>query len=111
MKIAVATEGNMVSAHFGHCSQYTIYDVDGNKINKKEIIANPGHQPGFLPGYLARLGVNCIIAGGMGPNAQQLFAQNNIATITGVSGRVDDAIQEYLKGNITGGGNLCDHGE
>ncbi|MDK2879721.1 MAG: hypothetical protein PWR06_2437 [Thermoanaerobacteraceae bacterium] len=113
MKIAVATEGNMVSAHFGHCPQYTIYDVDEkqNKINSKLLIENPGHQPGFLPGYLATLGVNCIIAGGMGPRAQELFAQNNIETITGVSGRVDDVIQEYLKGNIADGGNLCDHGE
>jgi predicted Fe-Mo cluster-binding NifX family protein len=113
MKIAIATEGNVVSAHFGHCPQYTIYDVDEkqNKINSKLVIENPGHQPGFLPGYLAELGVNCIIAGGMGPRAQELFAQNNIETITGVSGRVDDVIQEYLKGNIAGGGNLCDHGE
>ncbi|MCR4431827.1 MAG: NifB/NifX family molybdenum-iron cluster-binding protein [Tepidanaerobacteraceae bacterium] len=113
MKIAIATEGNVVSAHFGHCPQYTIFDVDEkqNKINSKKIIENPGHQPGFLPGYLAELGVNCIIAGGMGPRAQELFAQNKIETITGVSGRVDDVIQEYLEGNIAGSGNLCDHEE
>lgn len=113
MKIAIATDGNMVSAHFGHCHQYTIYDVDEkqNKINSKLVIENPGHQPGFLPGYLAKLGVNCIIAGGMGPRAQELFAQNNIKTITGVFGRVDDVIREYLKGNIVDRGNLCDHGK
>lgn len=111
MKIAIATDGNFVSAHFGHCPHYTIYDVDENKVNGKKIIENPGHQPGFLPGYLAELGVNCIIAGGMGPRAQELFAENSIKTITGVSGRVDDVIQEYLKGNITDGGNLCNHEE
>ncbi|MCF6096907.1 NifB/NifX family molybdenum-iron cluster-binding protein [Thermovorax subterraneus] len=113
MKIAIATDGNIVSAHFGHCPQYTIYDVDEKqrKVNSKLIIENPGHQPGFLPGYLAKLGVNCIIAGGMGPRAKELFAHNNIATITGVSGRVDDVIQEYLKGNIADSGNLCDHGD
>lgn len=113
MKIAIATDGNLVSAHFGHCQTYTIYEVDESKkkVINKEVIENPGHQPGFLPGYLAKLGVNCIIAGGMGPRAQELFAQNNIETITGVSGRVDDVIQEYLNGNIADRGNLCDHGE
>jgi predicted Fe-Mo cluster-binding NifX family protein len=113
VKVAIATEGNFVSPHFGHCSEYTIYEVDEreNKVIGKKVIENPGHQPGFLPGYLAKLGVNCIIAGGMGPRAQQLFAQNNIETITGVSGRLDDVVLEYLKGNLADKGNLCDHGK
>ena len=111
MKIAIPTDNGQVSGHFGHCGEFTIYDVDksGKKVGSKECIANPGHQPGFLPGFLAEKGINCIIAGGMGLKAKQLFDQNNIQTITGASGIVDEVIQEYLAGNLISKGDYCDH--
>jgi predicted Fe-Mo cluster-binding NifX family protein len=111
MKIAIPTDNNMVSAHFGHCAQFTIYDIDKaqKKVNSKKVIDNPGHEPGFLPGYLAELGINCIIAGGMGTRAKQLFDQNDIQTITGAEGDVDKVIQDYLEGNIVSKDNYCDH--
>ncbi len=111
MKIAIPSDNGQVSAHFGHCEEFTVYDVDESqkKVIGKEIIANPGHQPGFLPGYLAKQGISCIIAGGMGLKAKQLFDQNNIQTITGASGVVDEVIQEYLAGSLVSKGNYCDH--
>jgi len=113
VKIAIATEGNMVSGHFGHCEVFTVFEVDENqnKILKKEIIKNPEHQPGFLPGYLAQFGINCIIAGGMGARAKELFEEYDIMTVTGISGQVDEVIQEFLKGNIIDKGSICNHGE
>jgi predicted Fe-Mo cluster-binding NifX family protein len=66
MKIAVASERKFVSGHFGHCEGFTVYEVDENKVLKKDFIQNPGHRPGFLPDYLKELGVNVIISGGMG---------------------------------------------
>ena len=111
MKIAIPTDNGQVSAHFGHCAEFTIYDVDKNKkeVKSKETIANPGHKPGFLPGFLAEQDVNCIIAGGMGLKAKQLFDQNNVKSLTGASGSVDEVIQQYLAGNIESKGNYCDH--
>ncbi|MDD4568583.1 MAG: NifB/NifX family molybdenum-iron cluster-binding protein [Tepidanaerobacteraceae bacterium] len=111
MKVAIPTDNKSVSAHFGHCAEFTIYDIDekNKKVNSKEVIGNPGHEPGFLPGYLAKQGINCIIAGGMGSRAKQLFDQNNISSITGASGSADEVIQEYLAGNLVSDGNYCDH--
>ncbi|SMB99644.1 Predicted Fe-Mo cluster-binding protein, NifX family [Thermanaeromonas toyohensis ToBE] len=109
MKIAVATEGNMVAEHFGHCSHYTLFEVKSGEILSKTVIPNPGHQPGFLPGYLASLGVECVIAGGMGARAMELFAQQGIETITGVGGLVDEAVREYLRGNLKSQGGPCQH--
>lgn len=73
MRIAVATENGQVAQHFGRCPEYTLLDVESGQIRSKVVIPNPGHQPGFLPPYLAEKGVSCIIAGGMGPSAQDLF--------------------------------------
>ncbi len=109
MKIAIATEGNAVSAHFGRCQAYTLLDIEEGKVVTREIIANPGHQPGFLPKFLAEMGVDCIIAGGMGPRAQGLFATHNIETIIGVQGPVDEVIEKYLRQDLEGGEDQCGH--
>jgi predicted Fe-Mo cluster-binding NifX family protein len=109
MKIAIATDDNQVSPHFGRCSAYTVIEVKEGKIIHRETIPNPGHRPGFLPNYLAQRGVNCIIAGGMGPRAQSLFAQFNIETITGIQGPVEEVIDKLLRQELEEGEDLCDH--
>ena len=97
MKIAVACEGKFVSGHFGHCEGFTVYEVDENKVLKNDFIQNPGHRPGFLPNFLKELGVNVVIAGGMGETAQQLFTENNIDVIVGVEGYCDDVVRIFKK--------------
>ena len=109
MRVAVSTDGNMVAAHFGRCEAYTLADIEDAKVVKSETIANPGHEPGFLPGYLAERGVNCIVAGGMGPRAHGLFAERQIETIVGVSGSVAAALEALAKGELQGGESTCDH--
>jgi len=110
MKIAVSTDNGNVSVHFGRCASYTIFEIDESNILTKEEIPNPGHEPGFLPQFLSEIGVRCIIAGGMGPRAQALFAQKNIETVIGVQGAVDNVIQQYLDKELEEGEDLCDPG-
>ncbi len=109
MIIAVATEENMVAQHFGRCPEYTIFKLADGAVSEEKVIANPGHEPGFLPGYLAQMGVNCIIAGGMGPRAQSLFTNENIKTYIGISGPIKEVIEAYLSGNLQSGESTCDH--
>lgn len=108
-KIAVTTDGGQVAQHFGRCPSYTIAQVDDGRIISQEVISNPGHQPGFLPGYLAERGVEVIIAGGMGPRAEGLFAQHGIETVVGAYGPVDKVLQAYLAGSMELDANICDH--
>jgi len=110
MKIAIATDGGFVSAHFGRCPSYTIVDVENGELIGRQTIDNPGHHPGFLPQFLSQQGVNCIVAGGMGRRAQDLFAQAGIETVLGVSGNIDEVISELLKGSLEGGESLCQPG-
>jgi predicted Fe-Mo cluster-binding NifX family protein len=109
MRVAISTDGDMVGAHFGRCQAYTLVDIEEGKVLKQETIPNPGHEPGFLPGYLAERGVNCIVAGGMGPRAHGLFAARRIDTVVGVSGRIADAVEALRKGELEGGESTCDH--
>lgn len=107
MKIAISTDGGFVSAHFGRCPAFTIIEVEGDKLVKKEVIDNPGHHPGFLPQFLHERGVEYIIAGGMGMRASGLFSEAGIKAIVGVSGSIDDVLGQLLKGTLKGGENIC----
>ena len=112
MKYAVPVSGGLVSAHFGHCEQFAIMDVDEDKkqILKKELVSSPAHEPGLLPQWLAEKGVSLVIAGGMGSRAQGLFQQNRIGVITGVmESDPEKAVLSYLNGILTAGDNTCDH--
>jgi len=110
MKIAISTENGYVSAHFGRCPAYTLVDIEAGRVVARREIPNPGHQPGFLPQYLSERGVGVIIAGGMGPRAQGLFAEKNIQTIIGVQGPIDAVIDQFLRQELEAGRDLCDHG-
>ena len=109
MKIAVSTENGNVSAHFGRCPLYTIAEVENGQIIRLEEIPNPGHEPGFLPGFLAQKGVDVIIAGGMGPRAQALFSQKSIQAITGVQGEVKSVLAQFAGGQLQAGQDMCNH--
>ncbi|MCK4888845.1 MAG: NifB/NifX family molybdenum-iron cluster-binding protein [Candidatus Aminicenantes bacterium] len=111
MKIAIATEGEIVAQHFGRCSSYTIVEAEDGKVMKREVIANPGHAPGFLPKFLSELGVDFILSGGMGQKAITLFHHQGVEPIVGVSGSIDDVINNFLNGELETGESDCDHGK
>ena len=110
IKIAISTDGGMVSAHFGRCPEFTIVEIEDGQLKQKEVIPNPGHHPGFLPQFLHDRGVICIIAGGMGFRAQGLFTEKGIKAITGVAGSVEEAIKSILAGTLKGGESFCKPG-
>ncbi len=110
-RVAIATENNMVCGHFGHCPEFTIVDIVDKKVLAKEVIPNPGHQPGFLPVFLSEKGANVIIAGGMGAHAQELFLDRKITPVLGVTGNIDAVVTNYIAGSLEMGASSCTHGQ
>jgi Mrp family chromosome partitioning ATPase/predicted Fe-Mo cluster-binding NifX family protein len=112
MRIAVPLFQAKLSMHFGHCDQFAVFEIDDNS---KQIISRndetpPAHEPGVLPKWLHGMGVNVIIAGGMGQRAQQLFVQNGIQVIVGAqAGSPEELISDYLQDKLQTGANICDH--
>ena len=107
MRVTIASEGNNVSGHFGHCEGFKVYDVEGKKIVNESFVENPGHKPGFLPKFLNDLGAAIIIAGGMGERAQQLFKENNIDVIVGAKGECEDVMKQFLHGTLVSTRSVC----
>jgi predicted Fe-Mo cluster-binding NifX family protein len=102
-------EGKTVSQHFGHTPEFLIVSIKDGKIVSREVYKSPGHEPGLLPKIMAEFGVTCVIAGGLGNKAREMFDERNIAVISGVTGDIDDAIQKFMDGKLVSGKNLCDH--
>ncbi|MBI9102398.1 MAG: NifB/NifX family molybdenum-iron cluster-binding protein [Spirochaetales bacterium] len=98
-----------VSAHFGHCKYFAVYNISEGKVIETEYLDAPKHAPGVLPKYLADHNVNVIIAGGMGAMAKDLFSQNSIEVIMGADGRLEDNLNTYLGGELYSKGTVCDH--
>ena len=107
MKIAISTDGKLVSGHFGRCPSFTIVEIEENKIKSKEVVDNPGHHPGFVPEFLHKKGIDCIVSGGMGRKAEELFRQYNIETVVGITGTVDETLEKIRNGSLESTKSLC----
>ncbi|MEJ2096798.1 MAG: NifB/NifX family molybdenum-iron cluster-binding protein [Deltaproteobacteria bacterium] len=110
MKFAIPIADGKLTAHFGHCKEFAILNVEENEIKQKEFLVPPPHEPGVLPQWLKEMGANVIIAGGMGQRAIQLFDQAGIQVVTGAP--VEDPemlVKDYLKNKLVVGDNVCDH--
>lgn len=113
LRIAVASEKEQVTAHFGHCEAFIVFDTENDEIIGMQSLPNPGHKPGFLPKYLNEKGVDVIISGGMGQSAVDIFNDNDIEVIVGAAGTARESAEKYLKGELKCTGSIChdhDHG-
>ena len=112
MKIAIPLADGKLFAHFGHCSTFAIVEADEKTraITAREDVPAPPHEPGLLPEWLSARGVELIMAGGMGPRAQDLFAQKGIKVIVGAPEETPEVlIAAFFAGTLSTGPNRCDH--
>lgn len=71
MKIAVTYEYGDVYQHFGHSSQFKLYDVEDGRLVEARIVDTEGQGHGALVSFLTSLGVTTVIAGGIGGRCQK----------------------------------------
>ncbi|MGD2099882.1 MAG: NifB/NifX family molybdenum-iron cluster-binding protein [Desulfobacterales bacterium] len=110
MKFAIPLANGKLTAHFGHCQEFAIVEVEDNQIKKQELLVPPPHEPGVLPNWLHQLGADVIIAGGMGQRAIGLFGEKGIKVITGAPAlEPEKLVNSYLDNSLISGENVCDH--
>ena len=110
MKIAVTYEKGLIFQHFGHSEKFKIYEVENNKIITSQIVNSNGNGHGALAGFLANLGVEILICGGIGLGARNALASVNIQVYPGTNGNVDLIIQDFIQGNLNFDPNTeCHH--
>ena len=100
MKFAIPLAEGKLTAHFGHCREFALVEVEDAKIKTKETLEPPPHEPGALPRWLHEIGTDVIIAGGMGARALDLFAQNGIKVLSmrNKSNRLEQLFMDLVQG-------------
>jgi len=110
MRVAISADDSngldsVVSPHFGRCPYYVLVDLDGREVSRVSAVENPyygHHQPGQVPGFIQSQGGDVMLAGGMGQRAIGFFQQYGIQAVTGASGTVRHALEQYLGGVLEG---------
>jgi predicted Fe-Mo cluster-binding NifX family protein len=117
MKIAISANGQNLDAEvdprFGRCQYFIIADTETEEF---EALDNSSATAAGGAGISAaqmivKKGVEAVLTGNCGPNAHQVLSPAGIKVITGVSGKVKDAIAEYKLGTYTAAqqANVPDH--
>ncbi|MBN2689117.1 MAG: NifB/NifX family molybdenum-iron cluster-binding protein [Gammaproteobacteria bacterium] len=110
MKIAIPANDKFIAKHFGHCPIFKVFSIEDQKITAEPSIENPGnHQPGVIPLLLKHHEIDVIIAGGMGQKAINFFNDMNIKVIVGVSGLIENILNQFINGTLESGDNSCHH--
>ena len=106
MKICVTAEGDnldsTVDPRFGRCQYFIVVDSDTLEF---EAIQNPNR--GTMGGagiqsaqLIAGKEAKAVLSGNIGPNAFQTLQAAGVEIITGVSGKVKEAIEQYKQGKL-----------
>jgi predicted Fe-Mo cluster-binding NifX family protein len=111
MKICVSASSGSLDANvysrFGRCPYFVIVDSDtmeSNAITNDSI--NAAHGAGIQAAQtVANMGVNAVITGNVGPNAFNVLSAAGIKIVTGASGTVREAVENYNKGQLKEIGN------
>jgi predicted Fe-Mo cluster-binding NifX family protein len=102
MKIGVsAKSGSMeaeVESRFGRCAFFVIVDSESMRF---EAFSNPatsmsgGAGPQTVQEFVNR-GAEVILTGHVGPKAEDALSAANLEVVTGVSGKVREAVEAFL---------------
>lgn len=109
MKIAVSYENGNVFQHFGKTEAFKVYETENGHILSAKIVGTDGAGHEALADYLAGLGVEVLICGGLGEGAKNALSEQGIQVCSGAEGNADDAVEAFLGGELTDAGVNCHH--
>lgn len=111
MRIAVPVTNGRIPNHLGHCESFLFADVEGTQVVNEIEIPNPGHGPGGPPPvFVAKNGVQQVLAWGMPPHAVGMFAMMGIRVQLGATGDAKQAVRDFLGGTLKLTGEALDAG-
>ena len=106
MKICVTAQGGNLNSEldprFGRCRYFLFVDKDTLAF---EAVENPNIDTtggaGIQSGqFVAKKEAKVVLTGNVGPNAFETLKAAGIDIVTGLSGRVKEAIEKYKKGGV-----------
>lgn len=109
MKIAVPYDNGNVFQHFGRTEAFKYYQVTDGVVTAGEVISTNGIGHEALADVLAENGADAVICGGLGSGAMNALTAAGIQVISGAQGSTDEAVQSFLRGELTSSEVNCNH--
>ncbi|HZK38845.1 MAG TPA: NifB/NifX family molybdenum-iron cluster-binding protein [Clostridia bacterium] len=100
MKIAISTDGTLVSKHYGKATGFIIADIRTGKVVEKDDFSTKDYTKDEIIDLLSDNQVRRIICNGIGARATRLFDERGIQVIAGIAGDVDSVLQSVTNGTI-----------
>ncbi len=100
MRLAIVTDQDFVSEHFGCCPACTIVDQEDGKIRGTLIIPNPGCRHEYWADLFIRNSIKHVIVGNIGSRALSVLQWHGIDVIRGAEGRIDDVVRKFAQGKL-----------
>ena len=110
MRIAVTYEEGGIFQHFGHTSQFKLYDVENGRVTRAVVVDAGGSGHGALATFLKAFQVDTLICGGIGGGAINALANAGIDLYPGIDGSADIAVMQLIMGVLPKRTNVrCSH--
>jgi len=109
MHIVISSQGpefeSQIDPRFGRCQYFVFVNLDDMTL---EAVPNPNLNQSSGVGirsaqFVCDKGVKAVLTGNVGPKAQQALSTAGVAVITGVSGTVRQAVEDYQANRLETG--------
>lgn len=106
MRIAIPTKNGEIFQHFGQSQEFTVYEVESELVQSKEVLSTQGIEHGGVIGFLVSHSIHLVISGKIGGGAKSALRTRRIELITGIVGNADEILCRYLSGEELGNPEL-----
>jgi len=111
LKIALPAENGILFGHFGGAPEFEVFTLgEDNKVINHETLNPPAHEHGTFPLWLQSLGINVVIASGIGVGAISHFDDMKITVMAGAElKKTDELIKDYCNKTLKLQPTACNH--
>ncbi|MGD9201551.1 MAG: hypothetical protein PVI26_08320 [Chitinispirillia bacterium] len=96
MKVAIPINNELIAATFDFASQLLIVTYKNKNVLDRIIININGPLPSLRAAQLKKLRINTLVCGAISTPLATMIWHLNINIISGISGRVDIVLKEFL---------------
>ena len=100
MRIAIPYYMGQIFQHFGHASQFKIYEIENRQVLMETVVEVETQGHAAVAELLAGMDVRVVICGSIGERAMQALQKAGIVFYGGVSGEADAAITALIEGGL-----------
>jgi predicted Fe-Mo cluster-binding NifX family protein len=101
-RIAVPSKAGMPVFDLHECGEVSIVDVDAGRIQRIQTASVDPKDEELLPRQLEDMGVDVLIAGGIGPGTLDRLNRSHLNLVTGARGeKVEELVNAFLDGSLS----------